>query len=254
MGVSSCNVPVFLYIVDDQKNNFRPMKKIDLTRYALERFREKEKEQEPGPVVTISRQYGCPSKPVAEALTRSINNYVGAKGKRKSWSWISKELLKETANELQMHPSKIEHVFNYEERNLFDEILAAQSSKYYASDRKIRKTIGQVIHSIAHEGNVVIVGRAGAVITREIQQSLHIRLIAPLKWRVNRIMGRFNLTEEEALKRVEDIDRKRKQFMKYFYGKEYDDSLFDMVFNSSTLSQDMIVESILTMMIMKQLV
>lgn len=230
------------------------MKKIDLTRYALERFREKQQALEPGPVVTISRQYGCPSKPIAEALTRSINNYVDAKGKGKPWSWISKELLEETAKELQMHPSKIEHIFNYEERNLFDEILSAHSSKYYASDRKIRKTIGQVIHSIAHEGNVVIVGRAGAAITQDIQQSLHIRLTAPLKWRVNRIMGRFHLTEEEALKRVEDIDRKRKQFMDYYYGREFDDSLFDIIYNTATLSQEVIVESILTMMIMKQLV
>ncbi len=228
--------------------------KIDLSKYALDRYREKQQAKEPGPVVTLSRQYGCPSKPIAQALTQSINNYIEAKGKGKAWNWVNKELLEESARELKLDPTQLKYVFNYEERGFFDEILASQGTRYYASDKRIRKTIGRVIHSIAEDGNVVIVGRAGAALTRDIRKSLHIRLMASLPWRTERIMKMYDLGREQALRKIRETDRKRKKWMDYYYGRESDDSLFDLVYNCESLPEDMIVESILTTMIMRRLI
>lgn len=226
--------------------------KIDLSKYALDRYREKITAREPGPVVTLSRLYGCPSKPIAQELTQAINLYVEARGKSSSWSWISKEILEESASELKIDPTRIKYVFNYEERGFFDEILSAQSSKYYASDKKIRKTIAQVIHNIASDGNVVIVGRAGAAIVRDIPRSLHIRLMAPVDWRTEKIMETQQISRDQAMKKIAETDLKRKKFMDYYYGKESDDSLFDIIYNCAAIPREMIVESIMTMLIMKQ--
>lgn len=228
--------------------------KINLSKYALEQYREKQKLAEPGPVVTISRLFGCPSKPIADDLTKAINSYLEARGKGKAWEWISKEILEETARELKMHPSRIEYVFNYEEKSLFSEILAAQSTKYYTSDKRIRKTIGMVIRSIAEDGNMVIVGRGAAAIARDIKNSLHVKLIAPDEWRAMHLMKKYDLPKDKAIKWMHATDLKRKQFLEYFYGKKSDDTLFDLVYNCAYISKEMIVESIMTMLIMRQVI
>jgi cytidylate kinase len=228
---------------------------IDLSKYALERHREQERKvASPGPVVTISRQYGCPSKIYAQMLIDAINAYQKEKPGRKEWSFVNKELLEQSASELQLHPSMIKYVFNYEEKSIFDEILAAQSSRYYMSDKKIRKTIGEVIRSIAIEGNVIIVGRAGVAMTRNIKRSLHVKLMAPLAWRVEGICRIENLTKDKAIKLANETDKKRKQFIDYYYGKPSDDTLFDILINCATMTREEVVQTIVEMMKIKKLI
>ena len=82
---------------------------------------------------------------------------------------------------------------------IIDDILAAHLSKYYKSDRKIRGTVGKVIRNIACEGYAVIVGRGGVAITRDIANSLHINLEAPMEWRVLRVSEKHNLSIENCL-------------------------------------------------------
>jgi len=92
---------------------------------------------------------------------------------------------------------------------------------------------------------VVIVGRGGVAITRDIPLSLHVNLEAPLEWRVLRISEKHNLSLEEAEKYAKDIDKKRKQFREYFEGKNTDYTQFDLTFNTMTLSIDEIVKIIM---------
>ena len=54
------------------------------------------------------------------------------------------------------------------------------NTKSFKSDRKIIKTVIDVVHSNAEDGNCIIVGRAGHVIAKDIDNSIHIRLFAPL--------------------------------------------------------------------------
>ena len=137
---------------------------------------------------------------------------------------------------------------NTKKKTFFDDILSSQSSKYYKSDRKIRKTIAGVIRNIASEGNVIIIGRGGVAITREIERSLHIMLEAPLEWRAIRIAQKYCMTEKAAAKYSLEIDKKRKEFRDYFHGKETDYTRFDVIYNCMTLSIDNIAESIISLM------
>ena len=87
------------------------MTKINLSRYAFERLLEREKRiARPGPVITISREYGCPSKLIAAMLTDLINEKYARKNK---WHWISKEILEETARKLGLTPREIKYIFEY---------------------------------------------------------------------------------------------------------------------------------------------
>ena len=106
----------------------------------------------------------------------------------------------------------IRYVFNYEQKGVIDDIFSAHLTKYYKSDRRIRNTVGRVIRNIGIEGNVIIVGRGGVAITRDIPRSLHINLDAPMEWRAMRVSTKHNLSLEEAEKYANDVDKKRKQF------------------------------------------
>ncbi len=220
--------------------------KVDLLKYMSERLNEDTEEyQDAGPVITISRLYGCPAKKVAKGLNEKLKSKLMVLGKKDpGWKYVTKEIMSESARELEMAPKQIKYVFDYEQKSLIDDILSAQSSKYYKSDRKIRNTIAMVIRNMAIEGNVIIVGRGGVAITHDIPKSLHINLDAPLKWRIVRIAEKYQVSFEEAEKVIHDIDKKRKQFREYFEGKNSDYTWFDLTFNCMTLSVDEIVKII----------
>jgi cytidylate kinase len=220
--------------------------KVDLIKYMSDRLKSDViREKEPGPVITISREFGCPAKKIAQKLADSLTRKMYVKGTNIEWKYITKEIMSESAKELDLHPSKIQYVFEYEQKGLIDDIIAAQSTKYYKSDRKIRNTIGRVVRNMSCEGYVIIVGRGGVAITRDIPKSLHIHLEAPLEWRVLRVSAKFNMELEEAERYTLDIDRKRKLFRDYFEGKNTDYTRFDLTFNCMTLSIDEIVNIIL---------
>jgi cytidylate kinase len=216
--------------------------RFDLIKYMSERMKEGgAQEKDPGPVITISREFGCPARKTAQKLAESLTRKMYVKGKNIDWRYITKEIMSESAKELDLHPSKIQYVFEYEQKGLIDDIISAQSTKYYKSDRKIRNTIARVVRNMGCEGYVVIVGRGGVAITRDIPKSLHIHLEAPMDWRILRISEKFNMEPEEAEKYIIDIDRKRRQFRDYFEGKNTDYTRFDLTFNCMTMSVDEIV-------------
>ena len=223
--------------------------KIDLSKYLTQRYQESLSKQDyEGPVVTIAREYGCPSQKIASRLADRLNQNKGPRTKKIDWRWITKEILYESAKELKLDPSDIEYVFRYEKKNFFDDILTSQSRKYYKSDRKIRMTIARVITNIASEGNVIIVGRGGVAITRKIERSLHVKLEAPIEWRAARITEKYQINEKEARKLATEIDKKRMEFRDYFHGKGTDYSRFDVRYNCMTLSIDDITGSIISLL------
>jgi len=205
-------------------------------------------EKEPGPVVTISRESGCYGKNLALRLAEELNIWNKEHGIQKEWRFISKEILESSARELEVSPTEISYVFDYEERNLLGDIFASYASKYYKSEKKIRKTIGDVIRSYAGEGNVIILGRAGVVLTRDVPRSLHVSLEAPLEWRTIMLSERENISLLEAKRFAIEMDKKRERFRNAFEGRNTDYTRFDVVFNRMTLTEDEIVHSIVRLM------
>ncbi len=223
--------------------------KIDISKYLTQRYLESLAKQDyEGPVITIAREFGCPSKKIAARLTERLNELKKSGPKKIPWRWIDKEILSESARELNLDPGDIEYVFKYEKKTFFDDILSSQSKKYYKSDRKIRSTIARVVRNIASEGNVIIIGRGGVAITREIERSLHIMLEAPLEWRALRTAQKHCMTEKEAAKYATEVDRKRQEFRDHFHGHGTNYTRFDVRFNCMTLSVDDITESIINLL------
>jgi len=220
--------------------------KIDLSKYLENWYKEDPaKDIFPGPVLTLSREVGCPAKVIAAGLTEKLNAVKKVHAKDHAWRWISKEIMMESAKELQVHSSQIQHVFDYKSRGVLEDLLFAQSKDYYKSDMKIRTTIAKVIRKFANDGNAIIVGRGGVAITRDIPLSLHIFLEAPLEWRALRVAEKHNWTIDKARSYAQSVDKKRTTFRDYFQGKGNDYTRFDLKLNCMTLDSEDIIDIIL---------
>jgi len=92
--------------------------------------------------ITISRQTGCNGNSIAAKLATQLS-------RQNKWKFINKEVLDESAKKLSLKKSKISHLFNAEHLSHADEILSAFSSRYYKSDRKLKKTVSDVIRHYA---------------------------------------------------------------------------------------------------------
>ncbi len=207
-----------------------------------------------GPVVTISREYGCPAKRLAGMLSSALNRIELENYSKHRWHWIGKEILEESAKELNLKPTMIREVVNKEQSGVVDDIVKSLSHRYYPGDIKIKKTIGEVIRSFAEHGHVIIVGRGGVSITRDIANSLHIRLMAPLEWRVNDVSKKQMISLSEAKKKILHIDSQRESIREFFEKKKVENDEFDVIFNYMTLDEDDIIATIIRLMETKDLI
>jgi len=170
------------------------------------------------------------------------------------WKWTNKEILNESAKALKLDPQKIKYVFMSQKKSMLDEVVEALSTKYYKGDRKIRNTIIEVVKTIVRSGHVIIVGRGGVSFACENPHSFHIKLTAPLEWRVRRIMKSYELGLEGAMDYVLKVDEERKMLIENFLGNKFDNSIFDVVYNRKTMSEEEIIQSLTQLMKAKKFV
>lgn len=229
------------------------MKK-SLFNYLTERYDDsKVKQVDKGPVVTISRQYGCSGNIIARKIIEEIETNTSLSKKDVNWKWFNKEILELSAKELDIPEYIIEQMSTTEKKGLFGDIINA-FGKHYTNDKTVRKTLMTVLANIADEGFAIIVGRGAVAISRDIQRSLHISLQAPLKWRVAQVSKKRNMPANEVEKIAIEIDKKRKLLIDRFFGITTDNFIFDLIINPMTMTEEEIVRTIIELMKIKKFI
>lgn len=211
-------------------------------------------EKKTNPVVTVSREFGCEAKKLSKSLAEKINMYYLGIGETEQWEIISKEVLEESAKELQTDTSKVEYIFDFEKRSQVDDFFLSMTSKQYQSDWKVREAVENVVRAFAIKGHAIIVGRAGAQITRDFEKALHVRLVAPFEWRVKHVMEKYQTSEKLAHKKVKEMDNNRKKLIEMFSKKADCHYCYDVYYNVSSLTGDQIISDIIHMMQLKKLI
>jgi hypothetical protein len=93
---------------------------------------------------------------------------------------------------------------------------------------------------------VVIVGRGGAFVLAGVPTALHVRIVAPLAERIERIMRREHIDHDSVRRLIERVDRERGGFIKAIYHRPWDDpAAFDATYDTSLLDPAAIVGDIL---------
>jgi cytidylate kinase len=107
------------------------------------------------------------------------------------------------------------------------------------TDSRYKEAICSIMTQLAAKGDVVIIGRGGQAILREHPRCLHVRMTAPIALRVRRIAEREGLSAEKAKERVEESDKARLDYhRKYFKINPADPDLYDVVINTSHISEE----------------
>ena len=220
-----------------------------LFKYMSERFNTANIENVPAisnlPFITISREFGCSAKEISELLAQKMNKKMEGKNDVQYWRVINKEIIFEASNELKVDPNRIKKFFTTENRTAIDEILNSLSEKYYHSDKAIQRTLSSIVADFARKGNAIIVGRGGVCVTHNFLNGLHIRLTAPLEWRIEQIAKKTNCTTVNAKKIALEIDLKRAELLKIMSNNCFNDSFFDITYNCQSFSKEEIVASII---------
>jgi cytidylate kinase len=102
-----------------------------------------------------------------------------------------------------------------------------------------------VIKKLVGWDNVVIVGRGGQILLRNVPHTLHLRVIAPLEFRIENIMKKKGFSREDALKYISEKDRAAQEYLYRFYNVDWNDpELYHMVINMGMWNLDKIVKVI----------
>ena len=195
-----------------------------------------------GPVITISREVGCGGYKLGLLLAAELNREIFCK----QWQVISKEVLSASAHELKVTPEKVNRLFASNEHFTFDEILGAFTEKYYKSSRVISKTVREVIRNFAIDGCCIIVGRAAHLMAADIENALHVRLFAPLEWRIEAISASKNMDQETALKYIRETEKEREIFRQHFFKSKNEQERFDLMLDVSRFEPFKLVAIIMT--------
>jgi cytidylate kinase len=106
--------------------------------------------------------------------------------------------------------------------------------------------IFRTIRTLATVGKVIVVGRGGVCVTRDLPNGVHVRLVAPPSVRILRMMELLHLSANEARELVSRTDRSRAKLIKTYFSKDIrDPRLYDVTWNTDSVSIEEIAASVI---------
>ena len=120
------------------------------------------------------------------------------------------------------------------------------SNRQTLTTKEVFQAETEILEGIAKDESCVIAGRSGFYIFRNHPNHVSILIQASMPFRVERVMRRQNMTEDEARKTIEKIDKMRENYVKEYTGvSRYDTRNYDLVISADSKSEDEIVDLIL---------
>ncbi|MBR2775540.1 MAG: cytidylate kinase-like family protein [Prevotella sp.] len=117
---------------------------------------------------------------------------------------------------------------------------------YPPTSAEMFETEQEILKSLAEEESCVVAGRSGFYVFRDHPNHLSVLIQASMPFRIERVMRKQNLSEEEARKTIEKVDKMRENYMKkYAKTSRYDTRNYDLVIKADGKTEDEIVDLIL---------
>lgn len=172
-------------------------------------------------VITVSREYGAGGGEVARRLAEALG-----------WELLDRELLHRAA--------AIEDIPDAELERLDEKALSLTDRlRLHPPHQRYMHGLTEAARQAAARGQVVLVGRGTRQLLDDVPDAFHLRLVAPLDWRVQRMALREGWSMEQARTRCLEVDRSRDRFTRYFFGPNaLQAEQYDLVVNSDRVPLD----------------
>lgn len=168
-------------------------------------------------VITISRQLGSLGFQVGQAVAAKLN-----------YRLVWRDLINQAAIRSGAPDVALAMI---DELNLLGLVPTPDQFKTYI------QVVGQVIHELAAEGGIVIVGRGGQVVLRNNPRVLHVRILSSLDVRIQRICDYRGISPDAASAQIETSDKTRKNYLRRAYQTDWDDpAMYDLILNTDRMS------------------
>ncbi len=177
--------------------------------------------------ITISRQLGTSGTEIAREVAQKLN-----------YEYVDKEQIgKMLAADFGFGPADLER-FDEKKPPLW-EFLSIQKIKFLHS-------IQASIYDFARKDRVVIVGRGGQVLLRNLPGILHVRVFAPFPFRVRRLVEMEKVDEKHAVRALQQSDHDSAAYIHSFFNANWEDpTLYDLLINAEKLSPGTAVQLII---------
>lgn len=206
------------------------------------------------PVITIGRMYGAGGEAVGSLVAQRLEAEL-----------VDAKIFEEVARRLELPPDEVE---KHEEvpGSFLARVLQALGTAsiefaappeatawtppYNDPTADTRKAVLQitqeVIREAARTGNAVIVGRGGAYILRDEPRALHVFLRGSESDRAAALRQTFGFDEEEARRRIKQVDANRRAYIRQVYNHDWlDASHYHIVLDTGRLGYDRAAAAIL---------
>lgn len=185
--------------------------------------------------VTISRMAGCGAVYVAEKLAKYLQEHAPTPGVQ--WTVFDRQLMNKVLEDHKL--PKFLAGFLPEDRVSFIQDTLADIFHTHPTADQMVKLISETIMQLADMGNVIIVGRGANIVTAKMPHVLHVRLVASLEDRIERVCKEYNKTPDEARHYCVDGDPARTRYIKTYFKTDINDPLhYHMVINTSRLDYE----------------
>ena len=176
-------------------------------------------------IITISREMGSGGIPIAHKVAEELG-----------YQLIDGEAILAAAGAYGLSPEAVEQA-DEKPPHFVDTLDSKQFLDLHL--------IELIILEAALKGNVVIYGRGGQDLLKDINSVLRTRIIAPFEDRVERWSEREWLDPDRARYLVRKSDQQRAGFIKYYFDRDWEDSVhYDLTINTQRLSEEMAVQVI----------
>ncbi|MFW6062436.1 MAG: AAA family ATPase [Planctomycetota bacterium] len=225
------------------------MAKVSLAEHMQERPAENggEHPENPGPYITISRQFGCWGFSLGLLLLDLLNEDAKP---GQAWKIYHKEILDKLASETNLATDVLEQQRRAKPRLLAD-FFRSLSGEKIPSGMEVRNRLQTIIRGLAMGGYAIVVGQGGAGATADLENGLRIRLEAPEDWRVKQVAFREGLSETQAKLRIQAKQREQEYLRKLYERRFPRRPAFSLVYDCSVFSLAQIAQHVVHAMQLK---
>lgn len=186
-------------------------------------------------IITISREFGSGGKYIGEQVAEKLGIPC-----------FDKSIIEKIAKETGLVENFIERFSEYAPRkNIFAYSFVARDINGKSIEDYLMKIQRKVILDIATEGPCVIVGRSADFILKDKADTVNVFIYGEENGKLKRLMKLKNLDERNAIKLMQETDKKRSINYKYYTDQKWGDRKnYTAMLNSTQIGVDKCVEII----------
>ena len=139
--------------------------------------------------VTISRQAGCGALIVAEKLAAYLQQH--SPHDNAAWTVFDRELMDKVLADHNL-PKYLAQFLPEDRASQIEDTLADIFGVHPPTHTVVQQT-AETLLQLAELGGAILIGRAGNIVTAKLPHVLHVRLVAPLEDRIERILSLIHI-------------------------------------------------------------